>query len=311
MRIAVFGVGAIGRYFGWRLTSSGENVVFVARGENLRVLSEQGLTVDTLEGTSVLHPLHVVEDPKEAGQVDAVILGVKAWQVPEAAEAIRPLIGPDTVVLPLQNGLEAPTHLVKALGPECVLGGLCQIVVFIVGPGHIRHAAAEPYVAFGELDNRPSERTQRLQAAFRRAGVKCEIPLDIHRSMWEKFLLIASFSGVAAVTRAPAGVIRTIPETRAMLEEAMREILAVAKARGVSLTADAMNSTMSFIEGLAPTATASMQRDIMEGRPSELSEQVGAVVRLGREAGVDAPLFSALYRSLLPQELRVRGEVAF
>ena len=311
MRIAFLGVGGIGGYFGWRLARSGEDVVFVARGENLRVLSEQGLTVDTPDGTSVLHPLHAVGDPKEAGQVDVVILGVKAWQVPEAAEAIRPMIGPDTFVVPLQNGLEAPTHLTKVLGPERVLGGLCHIVVFIVGPGHIRHAATEPYIAFGELDNRPSERARRLQDAFSRAGVKCDIPTDIHRAMWEKFLFIASFSGVAAVTRAPAGVIRSIPETRRMLEEAMNEIVAVAAARGVSLKADAIGSTMAFIDGLAPTATASMQRDIMEGRPSELSEQAGAVVRLGQEVGEDTPLYSAIYRSLLPQELRARGKVGF
>jgi 2-dehydropantoate 2-reductase len=236
---------------------------------------------------------------------------VKAWQVPDAAATIRPMIGPDTFVVPLQNGLEAPTHLVKVLGPEHVLGGLCHIVVFIVSPGHIRHAATEPYVAFGELDNRLSERTRRLQDAFSRAGVKCDIPPDIHRSMWEKFLFIASFSGVAAVTRAPAGIIRSIPETRQMLEEAMREIVAVAAARGVSLKADAISGTMAFIDGLAPTATASMQRDIVEGRPSELSEQAGAVVRLGQEVGQDTPLYSAVYRSLLAQELRARGKVSF
>jgi len=311
MRIAIFGVGGIGGYFGWSLARSGEDVVFVARGENLRVLSEQGLTVDTSDGTFLLHPLHAAGNADEAGLVDVVLLGVKAWQVPEAAEAIRPMIGPDTFVVPLQNGLEAPAHLVKALGAERVLGGLCHIVVFMVGPGHIRHAATEPYVAFGELDNRPSERTRLLQEAFSRAGVKCEIPDDIHRSMWEKFLFIASFSAVAAVTRAPAGIIRSVSETRQMLKEAMREIVTVALARGVSLSADAMDSTMAFIDGLAPAATASMQRDIMDGRPSELSEQAGAVVRLGREAGVDTPLYSALYSSLLPQELRARGGVAF
>lgn len=311
MRIAIFGVGGIGGYFGWRLARAGEDVVFVARGENLRVLSERGLTVDAPDGTSVLYPLNAVRDAQEAGHVEVVMLGVKAWQVAEAAEAIRPMIGPDTFVVPLQNGLEAPTHLAKALGAERVLGGLCHIVVFIVGPGHIRHAATEPYVAFGELDNSPSERTRRLQDAFSRASVKCGIPADIHRAMWEKFLFIASFSGVAAVTRAPAGIIRSLPETRQMLEDAMEEIVAVAAARGVRLGADAVNSTMAFIDGLAPTATASMQRDIMDGRPSELSEQAGAVVRLGREVGVETPLYSAIYRGLLPQELKARGKFQF
>ena len=311
MRIAIFGVGGIGAYFGWRLARSGEEVVFVARGENLRTLSSRGLTVETPEGTSVLHPLRAIGDPSEAGHVDAVILGVKSWQVTEAAEAIRPMIGPETCVVPLQNGLEAPVILSKTIGPGHVLGGLCHIVVSIVGPGHIRHAAAEPHVAFGELNNEPSERTLRLHEAFSRAGVKCTIPPDIDLAMWEKFLLIASFSAVAAVTRAPAGVIRSLPETRRMLEESMEEIVAVARARGVNLTRDNIGFAMAFIDGLTPEATASMQRDIMAGRPSELGEQAGAVVRLGLEAGQATPINSAMYWSLLPQELRSRGKVSF
>ena len=147
--------------------------------------------------------------------------------------------------------------------------------------------------------------------AFSKAEVKCEIPEDIHKAMWEKFLFIASFSGVAALTRAPAGIIRTIPETRWTLEESMKEIVAVAKARGVNLSEDAVRRTMAFIDGLAPAATASMQRDIVEGRPSELSEQAGAVVRLGREVGQATPLYSVIYGSLLPQELRARKQVEF
>jgi 2-dehydropantoate 2-reductase len=311
MRIAIFGVGGIGGYFGGRLAQAGEDVVFVARGENLRVLSERGLTIEHPDGTSTRHPVQVVSDPRAVGQMDAVIVGVKTWQVPAAAEAIRPMIGPDTVVLPLQNGLEAPWHLVKVLGPESVLAGLCHIIVFRAGPGHVRHAGTEPHVAFGELDNRPSERTRRLQDAFLHAGVDCEIPSDIHKAMWEKFLFIASFSGVAAVTRAPAGIIRSIPETRTMLEESLREIVAVAQARDINLGEEAIGSTMAFIDRLAPTATASMQRDIMEGRPSELNEQAGAVVRLGKEVGQDTPLNSAIYRSLLPQELRARKKIEF
>jgi 2-dehydropantoate 2-reductase len=311
MRIAIFGVGGIGGYFGWRLARSGEDVIFVARGENLRVLSEQGLTVDTPDGKSTLLPINVVGDPQDVGQVDAVLLGVKAWQVPEAAEAIRPMIGPETFVVPLQNGLEGPSHLVKALGREHVVGGLCHIIVFSVGPGRIRHAAIEPSVTLGELNNDPTERTGRLMDAFVRAGVKCEIPEDIHEAMWEKFLFIASFSGVAAVTRAPAGIIRSVPETRLLLEASMKEIVTVAIARGVNLSLDSVGRTMALIDALAPTATASMQRDLMEGRPSELSEQAGAVVRLGLKAGVPTPLYSAIYGSLLPQELRARKSVEF
>ncbi|MGC8659141.1 MAG: ketopantoate reductase family protein [Desulfomonilaceae bacterium] len=311
MRIAIFGVGGVGGYFGWRLAQTDANVVFLARGEGFRAMSLNGLKMDTPDGKSVTQAVQVSEDPKKVGPVDAVILGVKAWQVPEAANAIQPLVGPNTFVVPLQNGLEAPSHLSKVLGPEHVFGGLCRIVAMKVAPGHIRHVGLEPYVAFGELDNRPTERGKNLQKAFLDAGVKCEIPLDIHIAMWEKFLFICSLSGVAAATRAPAGVIRSIPETRRLLEETIKEIIRVAHARNVLLKEELIASTMTFVDNLGFDSTASMQRDIMEGRPSELSEQLGTVERLGQEVGVQTPLISALYASLLPQELRARGKFSF
>ena len=311
MRIAVFGTGAVGGYFGGRLAQSGQDVVFVARGEQLKALRDRGLRVDSLQGDFVLRPVQATGDPVQAGVVDAILVGVKAWQVPEAARAMRPLVGPETFVVPLQNGVEAPSQLAAALGADHVLGGLCRIVSQIVEPGHVRHAGLEPYVALGELDNRPSERAQRLLAALLRAGVKAEVPPDIHVAMWEKFLFIASFSGVGAVTRAPAGVLRSVPETRYMLEQAMREVLAVARARKIALPEESIARTMTLVDGLPPGGTASMQRDILAGRPSELESQNGAVVRLGLDAGVPTPLHAFIYHSLTPLELRARGQVQF
>jgi 2-dehydropantoate 2-reductase len=311
MRIAVFGTGAVGGYFGGRLAQAGEDVVFIARGEQLRALRDRGLRVDSIKGDFTLRPVQATDDPAEVGVVDAVLLGVKAWQVTEAAHACRPLVGPETFVLPLQNGVEAPSQLAAVLGAEHVLGGLCRIISFVEEPGHVRHAGWEPYVALGELDNRTSERTGRLRAAFARAGVAAEIPPDIQVAMWEKFLFIASFSGVGAVTRAPAGVLRSLPETRRMLEQAMREILAVARAREIALPEEAIQQTMALVDRLPPEGTASMQRDIMAGRPSELEAQNGAVVRLGQEVRVATPLHAFIYHSLIPLELRARGRSQF
>jgi 2-dehydropantoate 2-reductase len=311
MRIAIFGVGGVGGYFGWRLAQSGEDVVFIARGDNLRALSNKGLTVDTPDGKSWVLPVRATEDPQAVGPVDAVVVGVKAWQVPQVAEALRPLMGPETFVVPFQNGVEAPSHLAAALGPEHAFGGLCYIVSYLVEPGHICHAGMEPYVAFGELDNQLTPRAQRLQEAFTRAGVRAEIPADIHAAMWGKFLFIASLSAVAAVARAPVGVLRTVPETRTILEELIKEVVAVARARNIALKADAAEATLAVVDRLPAESTTSMQRDIMEGRPSELASQCGAVVRLGQEVGLTAPLNSFIYSSLLPQELRARGEVQF
>jgi 2-dehydropantoate 2-reductase len=308
MRIAVFGVGGVGGYFGGRLAKAGAEVVFIARGEHLRAIKERGLRVDSLEGDFLVSPAQAVGSPAEAGPVDAVILGVKAWQVPEIANSLKPLMGVDSYVLPLQNGVEAPAQLSEALGAHHVLGGLCYVLSFIVGPGHIEHAAMKPSVVFGELDGARTERAERLLKIFSNAGVAAEIAADIHAAMWEKFLFIASMSGVGSVTRAPVGVSRALPETRRLFELCAQEIAAVAAARGIRLTGDAVASTMAKIDNLPAESTASMQRDMMAGLPSELSSQNGAVVRLGREAGVLTPVNEFIYGSLLPQERLARGE---
>ncbi|MFQ6088044.1 MAG: 2-dehydropantoate 2-reductase [Candidatus Methanofastidiosia archaeon] len=311
MRIAVFGAGAVGGYFGGRLAQAGEEVVFIARGEHFQALRSHGLRVDSVKGDFVLRSVQVTDDPSQVGVVDVVLLGVKSWQVPEAAQAMRPLVGPNTFVVPLQNGVEAPAQLVAVLGAKHVLGGLAKIISFKVGPGHIRHAGAEPYVAFGELDNRLTERAERLCQAFERAGVTVEIPPDTQAALWEKFLFIVSWGGVGAVTRAPIGVLRSVPETRQMLEQAMHEIFDVALARNIALPEDVVGKTMAFVDKLPPDGTSSLQRDIMEGKPSELDSWNGAVVRLGQDVGMATPLHTFIYHSLLPLELRARGQVRF
>jgi len=311
MRIAVFGAGGVGGYFGGRLAQAGEDVVFIARGDHLKAMVTHGLRVDSAKGDFVLKPVKATDDPGQAGIVDVILVGVKAWQVTNAAEAMRPMVGPETFVLPLQNGLEAPTQLAAVLGDQHVLGGLCGLSTFIVGPGHIRHAGAEPFVRFGELDNRPSDRVKRLQKVFERAGVIAKIPQDIQVALWMKFLFITPWGGVGAVTRTPLGVWRSLPETRQMAESALQEITIVAQARDIALPENAMPMTMNIYDSLPPDITSSMQRDIAEGRPSELDAQIGAVVRFGKDADVATPLHRLIYNSLLPMELRARGELQF
>ena len=311
MRVAIFGSGGVGGYFGGRLAQAGEEVIFIARGSHLEAIREKGLRVDSLNGDFRIQPAQANDNPKRVGEVDAVLVGVKAWQVPEVALAMQPMVGKDTFVVPLENGVDAPTQLAAVLGSEHVLGGMCQISAFIEAPGYIRHVGLDPYIAFGELDRRRSDRAEKLRGAFERAHVNAEVPEDINISMWEKFLFIAPISGVGAVTRAPVGISRSIPETRQLLEQAMQEVVAVARARKVMLSDDAVARKMAFVDSLSPTVTASMQRDIMDGRKSELGSQNGAVVRMGLEAGVATPVNTYLYYSLLPQELRARGEQEF
>lgn len=311
MKIAVFGSGGVGGYFGGRLAQAGEQVVFIARGEHLDALRKQGLKVDSPKGDFHLKEVRATDQPAEAGVMDVILLGVKAWQVAEAARAMQPMVGPETFVVPLQNGVDAPDQLAEALGKEHVLGGLCHISSHIAAPGYIRHVGIEPDIAFGELDNHPSQRCQVLKEAFERAGVKVMIPVDIHVAMWEKFLFIAAISSVGAVTRAPVGILRKLPETRALLEGAMREIMTVAQASRIDLNEGHISRTFVFIDNLPEGTRASMQRDILEGRPSELAWQNGAVVRRGRERGVPTPINEMIYAALLPQEMRARGEVSF
>ncbi|NTU81626.1 MAG: 2-dehydropantoate 2-reductase [Chloroflexales bacterium] len=305
MRIAVVGVGGVGGYFGGQLARAGEDVALIARGAHLAAIQAQGLRVESIAGDFTAHPMIATDDPAEVGPVDAVLVAVKSWQLAAAAAALRPLLGPETAVVPLLNGVEAPEQLAVALGRTHILGGLCRISAAIVAPGVIRHTAVEPTVILGELDNQPSVRATALHVAFTRAGVTAVIADDIQRAMWEKFLLITTW-GIGAVTRVPIGAWRSIPETRALAEAAMREVVAVALAHGVALSEDLVAQTLAVFDSLPAETTASMQRDIMAGRPSELEAQNGAVVRLARAVRVPAPTHRFLYASLLPQERQAR-----
>lgn len=310
MRIAVFGAGSVGGYFGGRLAHAGEDVVFIARGEHLRALCAQGLQVESPKGNFRVAPVQATDNPAQIGPVEVVLLAVKAWQVPEAAQAMRPMIGPETIVVPLQNGLEAAAQVAAVIGAEHVLGGSCVISSLIAAPGSIRHVGLEPSVTFGELDRRPSPRAARLREALLRAGVSALTPEDIQVAIWEKFMAIR-FGPVGAVARAPVGVLRSLPETRRLVEQAGEETLIVARARGIDLAEDSPARMMAALDSIAPGIIASLQRDIEAGRPSELDALTGALVRLGAEVGVETPLHAFIYHTLLPQERRARGQLQF
>ena len=319
MRVAIFGSGAVGGYFGGRLAQAAQTdrpsisnleVIFIARGEQLAALRSTGLRVESIVGDFTIGPQLASDQPARVGQVDAILVCVKAWQVPEAAGAMLPLVGPETAVVYLGNGVDAPLQLGSVLGAEHILGGLCRISARLVAPGHIRHIGIQPFVALGELDqHRPSHRAQALCELFSAAGVQAAQPPDIVAAMWEKFVFICATSSVGAVTRAPFGILRSLPECRQVLEQALQEVTAVGRARSIRLPDDLVPRTLSLIDGLPAETMASMQRDILAGRPSELGAQTGAVVRMGLESGTPTPLHDFLYATLLPQELAARGEL--
>ena len=311
MKIAVFGSGAIGGYFGGRLAQAGHDVTFIARGKHLEVMLTDGLQVKSIKGDFSLQPAQATENPKDIGVVDVVLCCVKAWQVSEAAEAMRPLIAKHTVVIPLQNGVEAHTTLAAKLGDQYVLPGLCRLISMIEAPGLIRHSGAAPYMAFGEMDGRLSRRVEEIASRLNAAnGMSVEVSQHIFADLWKKFMLIAPWGGVGAVTRVPIGIVREIPESRDMLMNAIREVFNVGVASGVKIGNEALSSTIAFIDKLPRDGTASMQRDIMDGRPSELSWQTGAVERFGNQVNVSTPTNTFIYHSLLPLERIARGEIS-
>ncbi|RPI81665.1 MAG: 2-dehydropantoate 2-reductase [Chloroflexi bacterium] len=311
MRIAVFGAGGVGGYFGGRLAQAGEDVTFIARGEHLKALQTTGLRVESIKGDFTISPAQAVSSPEAVGPVDIILLGVKAWQVPDAAQAVRPMIGAETIVIPLQNGVEAVRQVAEALGDQHAAGGLCRISSMIAAPGVIRHVGIEPSIAFNWPDGHADERLYKLRNAFQQAGVNAEVPADIQVEIWRKFIFIASVSGVGSVTVAPVGAFRSVPETREVLKMAIEEVTAVGKALDVNLPAGIEENILRFIDSLPAATTASMQRDIANGLPSELDYQNGSVVRLGQECGVATPVNSFIYACLLPMEERARGKLEF
>ncbi len=307
MRIAVFGTGGVGGYFGGRLAQAGEDVTFIARGEHLRAIQTNGLKVDSLNGDFVIYPAKATADVNEVGPADLIIVGVKAWQVPEAARAMKPLVGSNTTVLPLQNGVDAVAQLTAELRRDSVIGGLCKIVSLVVAPGHIRHAGFAPSIVIGELDNRRTDRIQTIEGTLNRAGLETTIAPDINVALWMKFLFIASFSGVGAIANAPAGILRTDPELRAQMLRAMEEIYGLAHARTIKLPPNSIETVMAGINSLPEDATSSMQRDIAAGKPSELESQNGAVVHMARESGVEVPTHELIYAKLKSLEEKARA----
>ena len=210
----------------------------------------------------------------------------------------------------MQNGVDAASQLISELGRDNVIGGLCRIVSFVVGPGHIRHAGFTPSIIIGELDNRQTDRIASVQRVFQHAGVQITIAPDIQVALWTKFLFIASFSGTGAIANAPAGVLRTDPKWREQMLAAMNEIYLLAHARGVKLPAESIDNAMAAINALPEDGTSSMQRDIAAGRPSELESQNGAVVRMASESGIEVPTHTLIYETLKPLEQKARAETS-
>jgi 2-dehydropantoate 2-reductase len=306
VHIVVMGSGGVGGYFGAKLLRGGAAVTMVARGPHLEAMRRTGLTIrSAVEGDGVVRPA-VVERLEGVARADAVIFCVKSFDTEDAAGRLWSVLGPDTPVLSLQNGVDNEDKIDGALGVGRALGGVAQVFATIESPGVIRHQAAGRII-FGEMDGRVSERAERLREAFARAEVPVELSRDIRRALWEKYILICGVAGTTAVTREPLGVIRDSPPTWQLFRTIVAEVTAVARAAGVDMPADTVDQTMKFAQGIAPGSRASLAQDLLQGRRLELEALHGHAARLGERLGVPTPAVFAVYAALVPHAAGRRG----
>jgi 2-dehydropantoate 2-reductase len=299
MKIAVVGSGAVGGYFGGRLAAAGCDVAFLARGPQLDALRRDGLTIVSPSGDLRLPHIKATDRPAEIGPVDIVLFAVKLYDTEGALAALRPLLGSDTAVIPLQNGVDSVDLLTRAIGPAHTAGGTCYVSAVIAEPGVIKHTAMD-HLFFGEVDGSRSPRLEKFLAACQPASFKSTLSADITVDIWTKFTRLAVFSGMTAVTRSPVGTIVNDPDLMAMLEAAVAEGLAVARAKGIAVPGDIVQDVARAYSALPPQARASMAEDLERGRRLELPWLSGAVVRIGRQVGVPTPINGFISTVLKP-----------
>jgi len=300
MRIAVIGAGGVGGGFGAALAKAGADVTFVARGAHLAAIKSAGLRIEGGRGETHLVPTQATDDPKAVGPVDYVLFCVKLWDVESAGEHIKPLVGPNTAVIPLQNGIDAPERLIPILGKQAVMGGVAQISASIVAPGVVRQVGTFMRLLFGELDGSPSARGEALYAMCKKAGFDATLSDQIVTELWMKFILLATNASVVAVARQPIGKLRDDPDMKPQFIAAYNEVIAVGRARGVKLPADALDRMLAFNAGAPPTMKPSMALDLERGNRIELPWLGGKVVELGRQLGVPTPTHAFMYAALKP-----------
>jgi 2-dehydropantoate 2-reductase len=300
MRIAIVGTGGVGGGFGAALARAGADVTFIARGAHLAAMKAQGLQVRSDRGDIHLVPTNATDDPAAIGKVDVVLFCVKLWDVESAGQHIKPLIGSDTAVIPLQNGVDAAERLIPILGSSAVMGGVAQISASITGPGVIQQVGTFMRMIFGELDGRRSKRGEAFLALCLRAGFDATLSEQILTDLWMKFILLASNASMMAATRQPIGKLRDDPDLRQIFTAAYREVVDVGRAKGVALPADAVDRVVDLTSHMPPAMKASMALDLDRGNRLELPWLGGKVVELGRELGVPTPTHSMMAAMLKP-----------
>ncbi|MBN1117334.1 MAG: 2-dehydropantoate 2-reductase [Bacteroidales bacterium] len=305
MKISIIGTGGVGGYFGGKMARAGFEVSFLARGKHLEAINQNGLIVKSILGDFTVENVHASDTIANLGESDIIIVAVKAWQVKEVAGGINSILKPDTVIIPLQNGVLAADELSNWIDKKHILGGLCRILSMIEAPGVIKHFGIEPVVLFGEFDKHQSERTLRVKKVFDKSGISSKIANDIEAEIWKKFINIC-VSGLLAITRTSYGELREIKETRQMMIDLFKEIYLLSQKKGIQIKPDFVEKTVAFVDTFPYNSTSSLTRDVWEGKPSEIEYQNGTVVKMAKEYGLEVPVNTFVYHSILPAELKAR-----
>jgi 2-dehydropantoate 2-reductase len=303
LKVAVFGTGGVGGYFGGRLAQAGAQVHLIARGAHLESLRDKGLRVRSVRGDFDLS-LPATDDPVDIGPCDFVLFTVKAFHTRPAASQLSPLIGPSTAVVSLQNGVDNEATIAGAVGSSHVMGGIAYIFSEILEPGVVAHTGGPASLVFGEMDGTRSERAKQLLDQCAKAEISAQLSEDIRAGLWSKFAFICAVAGTTAAIRLPLGDIRSTPDSWEMFRRIVEEVCAVAAAEGVDLPPDTVARHVAFAESLEPHGYSSLHFDMTHGRPMEVEALHGTVVRLGRKHGVPVPMAEAVHAVLKPWAVR-------
>jgi 2-dehydropantoate 2-reductase len=308
MKIVIYGTGGVGGYFGARLAQAGNDVTFIARGKHLEAIKKNGLQLKSIKGDYLVKPAKATSNIAELNEIDLILICTKTWQLPDVAKTIKPILSKNTAVISLLNGCNNQDILTSIIDKKHVLGGLCKVVSFVEDYGVINHVSYEPTIIFGELNNVKSARVIEIEKILSNANISAKIANDIEQEIWIKYLYITTVSALGGLTRATHGELLDSPQLKEMLLKTAEEILAISKAKGINLPNNIIQKQFEIIASLPYNTTASLQRDIMEGKPSELEAQTGTIVSLGKQLGVPTPVNDFIYYCLLPQEKRARKQ---
>ncbi|NOK63028.1 MAG: 2-dehydropantoate 2-reductase [Chloroflexi bacterium AL-W] len=299
MKIAVIGSGGVGGYFGGMLALAGYEVTFVARGAHLRAMRTRGLHIERYVGETLsIAPVDATDDPREIGVVDLVLLTVKSYDLLPLLEEIDVLVGPETTIIPLQNGVESPDVVAATFGATAVLPGLVYSEVSIKEPGTILQGSVVSRIVLGELDGAITARTHKIHTAFLAAKIDVTISDNILGALWSKFCFICAMGGVTTLTRQTLGSILADPEGRTLLITVMEEVRTLGQSYGIQFAEDPVAIGVSTAERFDPDAKSSMLRDLERGNRLELEALNGAAVRLARRHNIDVPANQTIYTAI-------------